>query len=52
MEGELVQAILPVQSPPPIGFDMIVEALKELQRSALEVHASEHDQLLNFDFGR
>jgi hypothetical protein len=31
---------------------VIIEALKELQRSALEVHASERDQLINFDFGR
>jgi hypothetical protein len=30
MEGELVQAIMPIQSPPPIGLDTIIEALEEL----------------------
>jgi hypothetical protein len=30
MEGELVQALVPVQAPPPTGLDVIVEALEEL----------------------
>jgi hypothetical protein len=52
MEEELVQAIMPAQSPPPTGLDMIVEALEELQLSASEASAPERDQLLDFDFGR
>jgi hypothetical protein len=52
MEGELVQALAPVQTPPPTGLDTIVVALKELQLNAPEAHAPRRDQPLNFDFGR
>jgi hypothetical protein len=31
---------------------MIIVALEELQLSALEARALEHNQLLDFDFGR
>jgi hypothetical protein len=30
MEGKLVQALAPIQPPPPTGLDVIVEALEEL----------------------
>jgi hypothetical protein len=43
IEGELVQAIVPVQSPPPTSLDAIIEALEELQLNAPEAHASERD---------
>jgi hypothetical protein len=43
---------VPAQSPPPTGLNAIVEALEELQLSAPEARALEHDQLLDFNFGR
>jgi hypothetical protein len=43
MEGELVQALMPVQPPPPTGLDAIIEALEELQLNNLEAQAPEHD---------
>jgi hypothetical protein len=52
MEGELVQAIMLVQPPPPTSLDAIVEALEELQLSALEARAPQCDQILDFDFER
>jgi hypothetical protein len=52
MEGDSVRAIVPTQLPSPTSLDAIVEALKELQLSALGACALEHDQLLDFDFGR
>jgi hypothetical protein len=39
MEGDLVQAIVPAQSPAPTGLDAIVEALEELWLSAQEARA-------------
>jgi hypothetical protein len=50
MEGELVQAIVSVQSPPSLGLNTIIKALEELQLSALEARASERDQILDFNF--
>jgi hypothetical protein len=52
MEGELVQALAPVQSPPPTSLDVIIEALEELQPNAPEARTSGRDQHLDFDFGR
>jgi hypothetical protein len=43
MEGKLVQAIAPVQSPLPTGLNAIVEALEELQLNALKARALERD---------
>jgi hypothetical protein len=43
---------MPAQSPPLTGLDTIIEALEELQLSALDAHALEHDQLLDFNFRR
>jgi hypothetical protein len=40
------------QVPSLTSLDEIIEALKELQLNALEACASEHDQILDFDFGR
>jgi hypothetical protein len=52
MEGELVQAIAPTQSPSTTNLDAIVEALEDLQLSAPKARALKRDQLLDFDFGR
>jgi hypothetical protein len=51
-EGDSVWAIVPTQLPSPTSLDAIVEALGELQLSALGAYALEHDQLLDFDFRR
>jgi hypothetical protein len=48
---ELVRA-LASQSPPTTNLDTIIRALKELQLSAPEAHALEHDLLLDFHFGK
>jgi hypothetical protein len=48
---ELVRA-LASQSPPATNLDTIIRALKELQLSAPEAHALEHDLLLDFHFGK
>jgi hypothetical protein len=50
-EGELARAPTP-QTPPVTGLDAIAGALEELRLSAPKAHTPEHDQPLDFDFGR
>jgi hypothetical protein len=53
MEGKLVQALAPIQPPPPTSLNAIVEALEELlQLNAPEDRTPGRDQHLDFDFGR
>ena len=52
MEGNLAQAPAAIQPLHSTGLDVIVEALEELQLHAPEVHATESDQLLDFNYGR
>jgi hypothetical protein len=51
-EEEQVQALAPAQPPLTTSLNAIDEALEELQLHALEAHASGHNQLPDFDFGR
>ena len=51
-EGELAQAPAAVQPLHSIGFDVIVEALEELQLHVPEARVPESDRLLDLDYGR
>jgi hypothetical protein len=51
MEEELARPPL-IQPLHSAGLDTVVEALEELQLHAPKVHASESDQLLDFDYER
>ena len=52
MGGELVQAPIAVQPLHSASFNVIAEALEELQLHAPEAYAPGSDQLLGFDYGR
>jgi hypothetical protein len=51
VEGELARPPAPVQPPRSASLDAIIEALEKLQLHASEAHASEGNQLLDFNYG-